>query len=154
MSTYRIEAARMISASAPRIYPLIADYREGHPRIVPPRAFTNLEVIEGGYGAGTRIRFDMKAMGRVIACVATVREPEPGRILTETDEATGALSTFIVEPIGDGRSCRVTIATDMPNRRDLLAPIERFIVRRFLKSVYVEELDRIAQAATGGPAVR
>jgi hypothetical protein len=33
----RVEADLRIDAPAERIYPLIADYRSGHPRILPPR---------------------------------------------------------------------------------------------------------------------
>jgi hypothetical protein len=145
VSTYVIEASAPIAAPAPRVYALIADYRTGHPQIVPPRAFSNLRVIEGGVGAGTRIRFDLKVMGRAIDCTAAIAEPEPGRVLVETDAATGARTTFTVEP--SGGTCRVTISTEMPDQGGPLAPLARWLTRRALSGLYVEELERLAALA-------
>ena len=53
--------ARM-KAAPERVYRIIADYRNGHPQILP-KQFSNLCVDAGGYGAGTVIRFSMTVMG-------------------------------------------------------------------------------------------
>ena len=58
-----VSASAEIGAPAVNVYRMIADYRNGHPRIVPPRYLTNLRVDSGGYGAGTRIRYDVRAFG-------------------------------------------------------------------------------------------
>ena len=71
-----------IGAPADRLYGIIADYRNGHPRILPP-AFTELTVEAGGVGAGTRIRVGMRMLGRVMTFPAEVSEPDPGRVLVE-----------------------------------------------------------------------
>jgi hypothetical protein len=61
-----IRAAESLEIPAPSqvVYDIIADYREGHPRILPPEYFGRLEVDVGGRGAGTKIRFEMKAFGQ------------------------------------------------------------------------------------------
>jgi hypothetical protein len=63
--TFSVEARATIRASAGRVYNLIADYHKGHPRILPPRYFQNLVVESGGFGTGTVITFEMKALGRI-----------------------------------------------------------------------------------------
>jgi hypothetical protein len=147
VNTYRIEVSAPIGAPAHRAYQLIADYHRGHPSIVPPRAFSNLQVLAGGVGAGTKIEFDMKVFGRVIRTVGDVTEPEPGRVLCETYPATGAVTTFVVDPSADGASCRVTIRTEMPSPKHPLAFLERFAIRGFLVGVYAEEIQRLEERA-------
>jgi hypothetical protein len=56
----RITASRQIDPPPAPIYGLIADYHDGHRRIVPPKTFRWLAVDEGGVGAGTEIRFAMR----------------------------------------------------------------------------------------------
>src|SRR5215204_3004132 len=63
MSSFTVGAAARVNAPARRVYDMIADYRNGHPRIVPPKYFTSLDVEEGGVGDGTVIRFTMRVLG-------------------------------------------------------------------------------------------
>jgi hypothetical protein len=77
-------SSAVIAAPPPIVYGLIADYRQGHPSILPARYFQNLQVEEGGVGAGTRISFQMRSFGRIRRFQAQVTEPEPGRQLRET----------------------------------------------------------------------
>ena len=140
MSTkLHVEATADISAAPAAVYGMIADYRIGHRRIIPPKYFRNLEVEEGGYGNGTLIRYDLLAFGQTNHARARVTEPDPGRVLVETDLDKGAVTSFIVEPLGAARS-RVTIATEMPTRSGLVGWLERAMTGSFLKLVYVAEL--------------
>jgi len=61
MSSFTIGAAARVNAPAQRVYDMIADYRNGHPRIIPPKYFTSLDVEEGGVGDGTVIRWSKTA---------------------------------------------------------------------------------------------
>jgi hypothetical protein len=134
-----VAATADIGAAAPAVYGMIADYRIGHRRIIPPKYFRNLEVEEGGYGNGTLIRYDLLAFGQTNHARARVTEPEPGRVLVETDLDKGAVTSFIVEPLGAARS-RVTIATEMPTRSGFVGWLERAMTGSFLKRVYLAEL--------------
>ncbi len=138
-STLHVEASGKVGASAADAYRMIADYRVGHTLIIPPRYFRNLRVEEGGYGAGTVITYDLIAFGKSSHARARVTEPEPGRVLVETDLERGAVTSFIVDPISAAKS-RVTITTDIPMRSGLVGLVERVVIRRFLKRVYVAEL--------------
>lgn len=142
----RIEAeeSRFIPVDHRIVYNLIADYREGHPRILPPKYFGWLEVVEGGVGAGTRIRFSMKSFGAERQMVASVKEPEPGRVLVESfDDGTG-VTTFTVDAHAAG--CDVTIRTvlESPGVGGLLA---RLMAPGFLRRVYREELGLLEEVA-------
>ncbi len=140
--TLRVEARANIGAAAPDVYRMIADYRTGHTRIIPRRYFRNLEVEKGGYGAGTLIRYDLLAFGTTYHARARVTEPQPGRVLVETDLEKGAVTTFTVEPLG-GTQSRVTIATEMPTRFGVAGWLERAMTRRFLRRVYAAELAQL-----------
>ena len=70
-------------------------------------------MLEGGIGAGTRIRFTLTVGGRTQEIEGRVDEPEPGRVLTETYPHKGAVTRFTVDP--DGSQSR------LPDR-DLLEP--------------------------------
>lgn len=133
-----------IPAPAALLYDIIADYRGGHPHILPPAYFGRLDVLAGGRGAGTRIRFEMKAFGRVNVDTADITEPVPGRELRET-LATGIVTTFLVEPAGDG-AARVTITTRYA-KAGLAGWLERLVAPRYLRRVYVAELAQLARVA-------
>jgi hypothetical protein len=148
-SSYTVAASARLGASAGVVYGIIADYRHGHPTILPPKYFRGLEVLEGGVGAGTRIRFEMGALGKWRTALADVTEPRPGRLLHEFYPDTGILTTFTVEPSGEA-ACAVTIATVMPGRAGLGGLFERWVVPRYLRAVYREELALLARRANAG----
>ena len=62
--------------------------------------------MRGGVGAGTEIRFQLKAGGRTLQYHGHVTEPEPGRVLRETDTESDLVSTFTVDSASGGRSER------------------------------------------------
>lgn len=153
---YTVSEARHVDAPPERIYGLIADYVAGHPRIVPPKYFRDFVVHRGGYGAGTEIEFTMIAGGRARRVVADITEPIPGRVLVETVKGGGVVTTFRVEPSGQGAD--VTIATDLERKPGLAGRIERWLAGMLLPGIYREELGRLAliarerpAAETGGP---
>jgi hypothetical protein len=147
MSTYQVQTSAHISAPAQLVYAIIADYRNGHPHILPSY-FSNLVVEEGGIGAGTRIRFDMTALGRKQTFRATVSEPEPGRVLLEDNgPKAGSMTTFTVDPVAQGAEAQVTITTQFQQRSGLGGLIERFISGLFLRRVYAQELQLLAKVA-------
>jgi len=135
-----------ISAPADRLYGIIADYRNGHPRILPP-AFTGLTVEAGGIGAGTRIRVGMRVFGRVMTFPAEISEPTPGRVLVERNFGDRpSVTTFTVDPLDASRS-RVTIATELPMRAGIAGRVEGFLTKRFLEPLYRAELAKLADVA-------
>jgi hypothetical protein len=148
MGSDEIRASALVKAPAARVYNIIADYRDGHPRIVPPKYFKWMRVESGGIGAGTTISFGMRIMGTTSVLRAVVSEPEPGRVLVESYPETGVVTTFFVEPKGPAVS-RVTFTTVLSARRGLAAAIERWVSRRVLPTVYEEELRRLAEHAEG-----
>jgi hypothetical protein len=146
MNRNTIEASAVIDAPAERVYGIVADYRVGHPRILPP-PFGRMEVERGGYGAGTLIRCEMKVMGRMQSFRAEISEPEPGRVLAERNLDGSFVTTFIAEPLDGGRT-RATIRTEMLRpRRGVLGAAERFFTRRFLLPIYRKELRLLEQVA-------
>ena len=148
MSHVEIVESALVKAPPARAYALIADYRDGHRRIVPPRAFKWLRVDSGGTGAGTAIAFEMRVLGTSTVARAMVSEPQPGRVLVETDVDGRVITTFTVDPRGPS-ACHVTIATTVRPRAGIAGWIEAFVTRRSLPPLYREELQRLAEHADG-----
>ncbi|MEZ4586669.1 MAG: SRPBCC family protein [Gemmatimonadales bacterium] len=144
MRTLNVTASKDVAAPPEVVYDLIADYRKGHPSILPPEYFEDLVVEEGGRGAGTRIRFTMKAFGRREVSRALVTEPEPGRVLVETVEGSGIVTTFTVDPTPTG--ARVTFDTSYPVR-GLGGWLQGLVVPGYLRKVYRAELRLLATRA-------
>jgi hypothetical protein len=130
-------AERRIEAPADRVYGYIADFRRHHPKFLPPQ-FGDLVVEEGGVGAGTVHRFTLTLGGRTSTARVRVDEPEPGRVLTETEPVSGMVTTFTVEP-EPNRSSRVRIETRWEST-GLRGLVERLAVPRMLRRLYAEEL--------------
>jgi len=140
-----VTVSARIDAPPERVYAIIANYRDGHPRILP-KEFRGLTVEQGGIGAGTMIRFQMRMLGTTTNFRAAITEPVPGRVLVETYlEGKGAVTTFTVNP--NGTSSEVTISTDLPVTPGLLGAIERVLSVRILRSIYTRELALLAACA-------
>lgn len=146
MATHRFSVSRRIDAPAGALYRIIADYRDGHPRILPRPPFVSLDVEQGGIGSGTTIRVGMKALGRVRTFRSVVSEPEPGRVLVESND-NGYVTTFTVDPKSE-RSSEVTIATEFTGRGGVLGSLERWFAFRLLEPVYHRELSQLAEVAS------
>jgi Polyketide cyclase / dehydrase and lipid transport len=140
-----VGAEREISAPAGRVYALLADYREHHPKILPP-AFSNFRVEEGGVGAGTVVAFQMTAGGRTRTSRMKVTEPEPGRLLQESDLNSRLITRFTVTPLPANR-CLVRIDTRWPGASGIGGFFERLFAPKVLHRVYVDELGRLDRYA-------
>ena|SRR5579862_4405912 len=144
------ERSLVMEVPATVMYELIADYHNGHPRIVPPDVFSNMQVEEGGRGAGTIVTFDVTAMGRKQNYRAFVTEPEPGRVLTETypdPKVPVDETTFTVTPLEDGKHIKVKISTYMQVRDGWIGALEKTLAVSFLEKTYEKELKRMASVA-------
>jgi Polyketide cyclase / dehydrase and lipid transport len=146
MGFFRVSASALIEAPPHVVYSILADYRVGHPSILPRWAFLSLEVEEGGVGAGTVIRFRMRALGVTRESRARVTEPDPGRLLVETDVRTGLRTSFDVRPVTEGSGTLLTILTEWESH-GLRGWIEGLLAPRFLRKVYAEELELLARRA-------
>jgi hypothetical protein len=144
MSWIHAESARVIDARAEDIYAVMSDYQVGHPAILPRQYFTGLTVEQGGKGEGTLLRGSVKVAGTEYPFHLRVTEPEPGRVLAETDIDTGQVTKFIVEPLGGGEQTRVTIASDFPPSPGLMGLIERLTRPPVTRDIYQKELKQLA----------
>jgi hypothetical protein len=145
----QVAAERVIGAPADQVYRYIADFREHHPRFLPP-AFSDFAVEQGGVGAGTIIRFRTTAGGRTRLYRNQIAEPEPGRVLTESDLNSSLVTTFTVAPEGAGS--RVRIETTWQGAGGIGGFFERLFAPRVMRRIYADELarlDRYAQERAG-----
>jgi hypothetical protein len=122
------------------VYRYIADMRDHHPRFLPP-AFSDFQVESGGVGAGTVTRFKMTAGGRTREYRMQVAEPDPGKVLTESDLGSSAVTTFTVVPQGSASLVRISTAWD--GAGGIGGLFERMFAPRVLKSIYADELKRL-----------
>lgn len=139
-----VSEARIIDAPPDRVYGYLADMREHHHQFLPP-AFTDFQVESGGVGAGTVTSFTLNAGGRQRNYRMRVDEPEPGRVLTESDMESSLVTTFIVEP-ADGGS-RVQISTGWEGAGGIGGFFERTFAPRVMKRLYADELERLNEYA-------
>ena len=146
MTRARVAASSIIDARPEIVYAIIADYRNGHPRILPHEYFKKLEVEEGGVGAGTRTRFEMRVLGTTKSFHHVVSEPQPGRVLVESDVDGNSATTFTVVPHGGGTE--ITIETEFQTRGGILGALERFLTAMMMRRIYAKELNNLSAYAT------
>jgi uncharacterized protein YndB with AHSA1/START domain len=144
VGTIHVTADRVIQAPPDQVYAYLVDMREHHPRFLPP-AFSDFEVESGGVGAGTVTRFKLNAGGRTRSYRMQVGEPEPGRIMTESDTESTLVTTFTVDS-ADGGS-RVQIATTWEGAGGIGGFFERTFAPRVMKRLYADELERLDEYA-------
>jgi hypothetical protein len=150
MRPFTFSAERLLQAPADVVYHCLADYREHH-RVdggfLPP-AFTSLEVLEGGVGAGTLMRFTTKVGGRSVTRTQRVSEPEPGRVLVES--GNGECSVFTVQP--EGSATRLRIDTTL-NASGVEGLFMHWFGTRVMAPLYADEMSRLEKYAQAHAAV-
>jgi hypothetical protein len=133
-------ATGTVGAPADVVYRYVADMHEHHRHFLPP-AFSDFRVESGGVGAGTITRFKVTAGGRTREYRMKVAEPEPGRVLTESDTNSSAVTTFTVSPRG-GASL-VQISTTWDGAGGIGGMFERMFAPRVMRAIYSDELRRL-----------
>ena len=147
MRTITVVAERLMHAPAPVVYHCLADYQAHHRagEFLPP-AFTELQVLRGGVGAGTVIRFTTTMAGRSVTRTQEVSEPEPGRVLVERGDGEG--STFTVEPRGERALVRIESVVRASGLEGLVLAI---FGQRLLRPLLADELARLERYAQAHP---
>ncbi len=140
MAPISVSAERTVDAPAPEVYGYIADHRDHHAHFLPP-AFSDFQVESGGVGAGTITRFKLTAGGRTRQLRTQVAEPEPGRVLTESDTLSSSVTTWTVTP--EGSACQVRISTTWQGAGGVGGVFERLFAPRVLRRLYADELSRL-----------
>lgn len=143
MQQITVEESAVIGAPTSKVYDIIADYRNGHPHIVPKKYFKSVEVEYGGVGAGTIIRVVTQFWGRQIHYRMLVEEPDQGKVISERDLTTGMVTYFIVEQGKNKGESVVTIKTEMPIADGLKGMIEKLTTPPVMKKIYREELAQL-----------
>lgn len=143
MAIINVTAERTIDAGAEIVYGYLADMRQ-HVEFLPP-AFSDFEVESGGVGAGTVTRFRVNAGGRSREYRMQVAEPEPGRVLTESDMNSSLVTTWTIEERGE-RSL-VRISTGWQGAGGVGGFFERLFAPRVMRRIYTDELERLNEYA-------
>ena len=116
-----------------------------------PSQFSDLEIESGGIGAGTVYRFRMTLGSRTTDYRVRVGEPQPGRVLIESEPARRMLTTFTVDPEPDGSSLvRINTCWHTDGIQGL---VERLVAPAMLRRLYREELQLLDRYATGAAAM-
>lgn len=144
MKMITAEASRIIDAAPETVYAVLRDYQVAHPAIVPKAYFRELIVEEGGIGAGTVIRLKLEAFGKTYRYHQRVTEPEPGRVLAETDIDTGQFTRFVVDPLAGGQKSVVTIHAEFPAVPGLLGWLQGRVMIAFSGYMFAQELEQLA----------
>jgi len=146
MAEIHVSADREVASPPETVYRCLADFRQHHPNILPP-AFTDFQVESRGVGEGTVVRFQLHAGRRVRSYRMLVTEPEPGRVLSESDTASTLVTTFTVSPAGSGS--KVRIDTRWQGAGGIGGFFERTFAPRVLRQIYADELERLDRYARG-----
>jgi len=96
------------------------------------------------------VSFQMRVLGQLRSFHSTISEPDPGRMLVETDPQAGTVTTFTVDPRDGGQSAFVTIETTIPVRAGLAGRFEGWMAERTLRPIYAQELKLLESVARGG----
>lgn len=139
----RVEVSAVLEAQPREIYAVVADYRNGHPHILPKEYLRDLEIETGGYGAGTIIRFRVRAFGIERPARAIVSEPEPGRVLVETETTSNIVTTYTLTPQSEGKTT-LQITSAWQISRNPFVALQQAFYPKLMRSMDAKELELIA----------
>ncbi len=110
---------------------------------MPKEYFLSLQVEEAGVGVGTIIKFSMRILRRRQDFRYLITEPQPGRLLVETNIHSEMATSFQLAPADNSSLTRVTISTELRGRNW----IEALLARPMLEKIYRQELAQLARLA-------
>jgi len=141
MAQIAVKVAATIDARSEDVYSTFADYKNGHPHVLPEMLY-DLQVEVGGTGAGTVFRCKSKVLGVERTLHMRVSEPEPGRVLMERDidSVQDTITTFTVTPVENGQKAHIEIATVMNSSPGLMGLVERLLIPHVLNPSYQQEI--------------
>jgi hypothetical protein len=148
------ETSAPIRARPEVVWVILTDYRNGHPNILPPRAFSDFRVEEGGQGAGTVMTFRFHVAGATRAVRHVVSVTNPGRTLVEGEPDGASVTTFTLTPLDDGQRTQVHISTVQRSQDGLRGGIERLLAPLLaptMRRIYLDELARLDALAQRWP---
>lgn len=144
MSTVSATTTRRIDAPAERVLAALADYRGTRPRLLPEQ-FTDYEVVEGGEGPGTQVRWKLHATKKRVRDVLAVVSSTDRHALVESDENSSMVTTWRVETDGPDAS-EVVVTSEWNGAGGIGGFFERTFAPRGLDRIYGELLDNLADA--------
>jgi hypothetical protein len=145
MRRTRAHAERVIGAPPAGVYAVLADYTTRHPRIMPASLFSNLEVESGGVGAGTVFHISLRMLGRRQRLHMRVGEPEPGRVLTETNLDTGVVTRFSVTPEDGGSRTLARISSEWETTGGVRGLTDRLVTPLLMGRIFARQLRQLDQ---------
>lgn len=138
-------AERTIAAPADKVRALVADYSVARPKILTDH-YREYQVLQGGSGAGTRVRWILQATSkRSRDVVAEVTEPGADD-LVETDQNSTMVTTWTVRP--EGTSSVVRVETTWQGAGGIGGFFEGVFAPAGLKRIYDSVLDKLETLAT------
>lgn len=138
-----VQASKIINAPIETVYNILADYETGHRAILPQPQFKQMDILKGGYGAGTEIRLIVEVYGQQTEYHQVVSEPVPGRVIREQDQLTAQFSEFRLEPISKTQT-QVTIYSEMPVSSGIKGMVERWFQPGIVRRLFHQELANLA----------
>jgi hypothetical protein len=145
MGRARAHAEQLVDAPPAAVYAVLADYTTHHPRIMPEPPFSNLEVESGGIGAGTVFHITVRTLGRRQRLHMRVGEPEPGRLLTETNLDTGVVTEFSVAPQGGGSRAQARMSSEWETAGGVRGLVDRLVTPRLMGRMFAKQLRQLDQ---------
>lgn len=133
-----------IDAPPEIIYNIFADYKNKHPKILPDEHFSDYSVETEGMGSGTIVQFKSHILGQTRDVRVEVSEPEPGRVLSETELNSDLVTKFIVEPVNNEQTALVTITTEY-TKPGISGLFESLMAPFLLQRIYKKELEKVAE---------
>ncbi|WP_432484206.1 SRPBCC family protein [Kineococcus esterisolvens] len=142
MSTVSATTTRRIEAPADRVLAALADYTGTRPRLLPEQ-FTDYEVLAGGHGPGTQVRWKLHATKKRVRDVLADVTSTDKHGLVEKDRNSSLVTTWRVEADGPD-AAEVVVTSEWRGADGVGGFFERTFAPRGLDRIYGELLDNLA----------
>ena len=136
MGQVSASATVLVDAPPEQVLEAVADYRDVRPRILTGH-YRDYEVLEGGRGAGTVVRWKLQATRTRVRDVRAVVDVA-GRTVIEKDTNSSMITNWTVSPAGEGAT--VTVKTTWQGAGGINGFFEKTFAPLGLRRIYDEVL--------------
>lgn len=103
---------------------------------------------------GTVFHITLRVLGRRQRLHMRVAEPEPGRVLTETNVATGVVTRFTVEPVADPTRALTRMSSQWPTGGGLKGLADRSVTPMLMRRAFARQLRQLNRYLHSGQVAR
>ncbi|GAS91352.1 SRPBCC family protein [Mycolicibacterium brisbanense] len=143
-----------IAAPPDRVFALLSDYQWARPTLLPVQYYTDYQVVDGGHGDATVVRWILHFTKSRFRDMVNVVEVEDDLTLVERDDNSTLVTRYTVEPLerNGPQLSLITAQTSWHGADSFMKYLERILAPGMMRKIHAAFLTQVKNYLQETPA--